>query len=313
MKPETSNLKSEIIASRSVGLGSSDAKMVAKIGKIKTLSDPDRQRLAIMVGKDEKRQFSTKATEFGNQIETHIYSIVLQKYPKAKSNPFYKSEKLSEQYGFAVFNHIDFEVETDQKLIWIECKATIKSYTQTLEDYREQISWHYMLLQEKAEKLNKKPVLMLAHYRVTDYESFNADNLTINEIERAFLPSIDFSGGLEILSETIKNGFDYQKQEELYAENLPAPVQEQMQKTQNYYRTIKHAEEQIAKFKERMLPIMQEQGIKAIKSDFLNLTYVAPTTTAVFDRQAFEKDHPDLFQKYIKTQNRKSYIILKYI
>jgi len=50
--------------------------MVTKIGKTKTLSDPDRQRLAIMLGKDEKRQFSTKATDFGNQIETHIYYSV---------------------------------------------------------------------------------------------------------------------------------------------------------------------------------------------------------------------------------------------
>jgi len=81
-----------------------------------------------MLGKDEKRQFSTKATDFGNQIETHICSIVLQKYPKAKSNPFYQSEKLSEKYGFAVFNHIDFEVETDRKLIWIECKSHHQKY-----------------------------------------------------------------------------------------------------------------------------------------------------------------------------------------
>jgi len=260
--------KSEIIEKRNVGLGSSDAKMFAKIGRTKRLSDPDRQRLAIMLGKDEKRQFSTQATQFGNQIETHIYSIVLQKYPKAKSNPFYQSERLTEQYGFGVFNHIDFEVETDQRLIWIECKATIKNYTQTVEDYREQIGWHYMLLQEKAEKLNKKPVFMLAHYRVTDYESFTADGLTITEIERAFIPKIDFSGGLEVVSETIKNGFDYQKQEELYADNLPAPVQEQLEGVRNWYQTIQHAEEQIAKFKERMLPIMQKQNIKAIKSDF---------------------------------------------
>jgi len=178
---------------------------------------------------------------------------VLQKYPKAKSNPFYQSEKLSEKYGFEVFNHIDFEVETDQKLIWIECKATTKNTTQTLYDYKEQLYWHEMLLSEKTEKLGKKPVLMLAHYHVLDYDHFNTERLTINTIVDADLVSkTDFSKGLEILSQTIKNGFDYQKQEELYADNLPAPVQEQMQKIQNYYQTIKHANEQIAKFKERV-------------------------------------------------------------
>jgi len=306
-----SQLKEQIIEKRSTGFGSSDAKMIAKVGRNQTLSEPDRQRIAIMLGKHEKRQFSTKATEYGNQIETQLYNIVLQKFPKAKSNPFYKSETLSQKYGFDVFNHIDFEVETDKKLIWIECKATIKSYVQTFEDYKQQFCWHQMLLTEKAEKLGKKPVLMFAHYHVNDYDSFNAERLMITEISPAFLPNTNFENGLQTIADTIKNGFDYQEQEELYAENLPAPLQEKMQEIQEYYQAIKQYEERIAKFKERMLPLMQEQKIKGIKSDFLNLTYVAPTQTTVFDKKEFEKNHPDLYQKYTKSQTRKAYILIK--
>jgi len=59
-----------------------------------------------------------------------------------------------------------------------------------------------------------------------------------------------------------------------------------------------------------MLPLMEQESYKSIKSDFLNITYVAPTQMAVFDKATFEKNHPDLYQKYIKIQNRKSYVII---
>jgi len=58
-----------------------------------------------------------------------------------------------------------------------------------------------MLLSEKAEKLGKQPVMMLAHYHVLDYDNFNAERLTINTLLDAELVNkTDFSKGLEILS-----------------------------------------------------------------------------------------------------------------
>ncbi len=102
--------KQDIIATRMGGLGSSDAKMVEKVGKIGKLAYADKERIAEMLGIIERRQFSTSATALGDLIENQMYEIVKELYPDAVSNPYYKS-KLSEEYGYDIFNHIDYEVE----------------------------------------------------------------------------------------------------------------------------------------------------------------------------------------------------------
>ena len=60
--------KNEILETRIGGLGSSDAKMCAKIGRNGVIGVSDRKRIAIMLGLDEQRQFTSAATEHGNFI-----------------------------------------------------------------------------------------------------------------------------------------------------------------------------------------------------------------------------------------------------
>jgi len=302
--------KEEIIQTRTGGLGSSDAKMVGKIGKNGGLSDADRQRIAIMLGLEQKKEFRSIPTDYGNFIEEKVFEIIKEKYTNAVSNPYFKSEISSKKYGFNIFNHIDYEVESNDMLIWIENKATKDSFDETLISYSEQLSWHNMLLNEKAELIGKFPVLMLSHYKVDEYsEVFIPENFRIKKIDVLHNRSF-FENGFEVISEAIKD-FKYEPKEELYAESLPAPINEKMQQIAMCIIELKKAEKQIDDFKERMKGLMSDNNVKSIANDFFKITLVGETITSSFDKKSFENEYPEIAKKFTKQVNKQSYIILK--
>jgi len=301
--------KTEIKKTRIGGLGSSDARMVAKIAKNGCLSDSDRQRIAIMLGIEEKPEFSTTATEYGNYIEDRVFEIIKQKYPNAVSNPFYQSEELSEKYGFGIFNHIDYEVEIKDKLIWIENKATKKTLDECYFEYQLQLSWHNMLLREKAQKLGKKPVLLFSHYFVDEYSEYFIDkNYTIKSV---FTPeSTVFEKGFEIISESIKD-FKYDKRETLYADNLPVSLQDKLFNIAECFKRITESEKQIENFKEKMLVLMSNSNVKSIQNDFFRINLINESITSNFDKKLFETENPELAKKYTRQSKRKAFITIK--
>jgi len=299
--------KNEIKQTRIGGLGSSDARMVAKIAKNGCLSDAVKQRIAIMLGLDENPEFSTEATEYGNLIEQNVFEILKSKYPNIVSNPYYKSENLSDMYGFGIFNHIDYEIETPKRLIWIENKATKKTFDETFWEYHYQLAWHQMLLNEKSKLINKTPVLMLSHYTVEEYNDvFNPDNFTLKpvhiEIGDSFLHK-----GFSIISEAIKD-FRYEKRESLYADNLPAPLQEKLSGIAECFKRISESEKQIENFKEKMLELMQKGNIKSIQNDFFKILLIGETVSTSFDTKLFQSENPDLAKKYLRQSKRKAFI-----
>jgi len=310
------NNKSEIISTRVGGLGSSDAKMVAKIAIRGALSDADKQRIAIMLGLEELKQFKSIPTEYGNYIEEVVFDTLKKKYPNAVSNPFYKSEILSQRYGFGIFTHIDYEVETEDKITWIEHKTTKSDFHETLHKYLTQLAWHSILLHEKAAALGKQPVLILSHYKVSDYDNFEPQNLEIKRLVNGsqfvyYLPKLDyFENGLKIISDAVKD-FNYEPREELYADNLPAPIQEKMQQIVYCLQEIKTAESMVEQFKERMKGIMSENNIKTIDNDYFRITLVKETMSNSFDKKAFEVEYPELSQKFTKQIQKSSYINIK--
>jgi hypothetical protein len=54
--------------------------------------------------------------------------------------------------------------------------------------------------------------------------------------------------------------------------------------------------------------MMEEQGIKKWECDEFTATYTEPGTTTKFDSTAFKKDHPDLYEQYLKESERKASI-----
>ena len=67
-------------------------------------------------------------------------------------------------------------------------------------------------------------------------------------------------------------------------------------------------EKQVKEFKAQLLMLMEERGVKKWECDEFTATYTEPGTTTKFDSTAFKKDHPDLYEQYLKESERKASI-----
>lgn len=301
-------MSEEIIKTRTGGLGSSDAKMVAKIGRNGFISESDKKRIAVMLGLEEPKQFSTHATEHGNFIEDCIFVHLKSKYPNAISNPYTENEKLSKKYGFKVFNHIDFEVQTKDKLIWFECKATNKDMISTANDYCDQLDYHFLIGLEKAKSLGLKFELHLVHYYDIEKEFiFDSDKMHIMYCD--FRKTNDIGVGLHVISKAIKD-FQYEKSDEFHVSDLPLIWQNECEQIQQILIRQKEEEAQIESFKERLKNIMQANNVKSIKNDFFGVTFVAETISTKLDSKKLKSEMPKIFEKYSKQSPVKSSIRL---
>lgn len=297
--------KEEILKTRQGGLGSSDALMIERIAIRGGLSDGDRQRVAELLGLAERKQFSTESTRLGDEIEMGIFEIIKTKYPQTKSNPYYKSDSMSEKYGFLISNHIDYEVENEKELIWIENKATKHTLETTLATYKSQLNWHYMLLKEKAKSKRKKPRLFLSHYQTNKSDSFSAENLNLYEIKNSNASLI--TKGLDVLKNEIK-GFVYSPKEELYAEYLPDSLREEFSQMGKIISEINENNKKLEEFKERMTELMLASNVKRITNDTFIITLFPSTKTSSFDKKSFGNKYPELLQEYTKQTDKKAYV-----
>lgn len=63
---------------------------------------------------------------------------------------------------------------------------------------------------------------------------------------------------------------------------------------------IKRLDEEKKRFNEKLVTLMEQQGIKSYENDYLKITYVAPTERKSFDSKAFLKDNPQYKGTYEK-------------
>lgn len=314
--------KEEIINTRVGGLGSSDAKMVVAIAERGQLNHSDRQRIAVMLGLAEKRQITTKAIELGNIIEDATFGILnnpksVEKMLDLKegtpfsiaSNPRYTIDL---PVDFRVSNHIDFEISTNDTLIWVEHKSTIHGISQALEDYKYQLAWHAMLGTDKALREGKKFKLFLSHYDTNEFDGeFNADKLSIIEVKPNLHLIDKICKGLLIINEQIPT-FEWQPNEGiLHASALPAEINDKCEIMADHLRKIKEMTEQVDTFKQRMCELMVANNVKSIVTDAFTITLVEQSVSTTFDKSKFAKEHPDMVAQYEKKQTRKPYVTIK--
>lgn len=319
--------KQEILQSRIGGLGSSDAAFVVRIGKRGTIEEADKFRLAVMLGIEETNIFSSRQTDLGNIIEERIFNFVQSKYPNAQSNPKYISKTLSQKYGFDILNHIDFQIITDNALIQVEHKSTIKSLAESYEQYKEQLYWHYLLGLEYANELGlSKYELRLSQYNTNEIDDIN--DFIINQSkyynfvladEKSFKNGQDNNlkeyilKGLQIISDCIvtnREEFErtYVKKETIDANTLPEKQLELITSMAKIVSDIESKNKELDAFKEKMYEVMKANNIKSIKNEYFTMTVVHETTSTTFDSKAFENDRPKMYKKYLKTSNKKGYL-----
>lgn len=298
--------KSEIIAARLGGLGSSDAKMVASVGRNKALTKTATDRISVMMGMEEKKQFSTEATAKGDYIESAVFWHLKRIYPDLVNNPRYTSDPLTAKYGFSVFTHIDFELSTDDRLIWMECKATTESLDKTKQTYKDQLNWHWMLLKEKAANLGVTPELWLVHYDTNTTGYFNPSAMTIQPLSLRSGSEILLEG-LSFISDAL---LDFKKDDsaDVTVESLPVEYNNMVTVVAGYMREIKEREAAVEVFKERLRDMMVEKGIKSIKNDSFSVVLIPETVSTTFDSKKLQAENPSVYEKYTKQTKKKAYI-----
>lgn len=303
--------KQEIIKTRTLGLGSSDAKMIASVGRTGQLNETAKKRIAEMLGLKERDEVSTYSMQIGNEIEQLIFESLTHyssDFCKVTSNPFYQSEELTDRFGFGIFNHIDVEMVMPKKIVWYEIKATIKDIDKTEDEYRYQLAWHWMLLAEKEMIENKNSVLMLAHYDTSEgVEVFEHSKINTKQISYVDCkPYIDeIIEGLDIVKDELKN-FVYEPKTETNGDNLPDEIQKLIPSINNLLRQAKEYQEKAEELKEKLKEAMEESGTDWVDNEMFKATYVKAGIQSRFDSKQLQKENPEIYSKYLKNSNVKS-------
>lgn len=307
------NYKNEIEQSRIGSLGSSDAAIVLKVGTdgIGALTDTDKYRLAVMTGQAERVDYKTAAMALGDQIEQTIFNILQKKFPQAQSNPRHEDEQFSKFYGFHILNHIDVEVETADRVIWYEIKASKYDTNEVLSNYEAQLQWHWMMLKKCFCNSGKHLQLHLVHYQTGKTEDFQAANISIREIKENSEIQSAFYGGLLALKDYIPN-FKYAKPEEMSIRLVDSEqVQSLREQAENAIVQIKLLEKQIDDWKAALRDYMLDNSIKKIYSDEYSITLTLPSVAQTFDSKRFKTEQPELYSQYLKETERAASVTIK--
>lgn len=305
------NYKDNIIATRVGSLGSSDAKMVAKIGRVGKLAYADKERLAVLTGQAEQHDFSNAATRNGDYIEQEIFKEIAAKWPEAKSNPLCVSTELSTSH-FDAINHIDIESVQGEYLVWYEVKASKYSTAQVKAEYEEQLKWHYCLLRERADLMHLTPALILVHYLVEDYDApYDPARVTMVPVSFKGDYMADIKKGLEVIDAELAGGFVWQPREELDATDLPETLQNKLAYITDRLREAAAIQAEVDAFKGGLLEACLARGIKSIKAEGWSAIVKEGYVSTRLNSSKLKADHPDLYEEYLSQSNVKPSITLK--
>lgn len=303
--------KTDIIETRSIGFGSSDAKMLASVGKNGKLTKTAEDRIAVMLKQKEKKNFSTPATDYGDFIENSIYAWI-KEHQKSKgyvfnSNPYYEIPDL--KYRFKCFNHIDIEAIKPQNVAWFEVKAVNDDLQKTLVKYKEQLEWHLWVLKSKYPSYNIK--LYLVHYHTKDKMSyFNPAHISLIEYTGNDKLKVKIISGLEYIDRIIDT-FRYSEPNKLGVSRLPEQLQKQLDEIYLFKKQESEMKVKIKNFTDKMNELMTDKNIDSIKTETILLTRIKETETKSVDLDYLEKHHPKVYKKCLTTKMKKGYVSLK--
>ena len=318
--------KQDIISTRKGYVGSSDAKMLAKIAEFGSVPKSAYERLAIVKGLIEATQIPyTDAVRFGDEMEQAIFEHLHAIDERYESNPKWVSKKYSRE-NVKCLTHPDIVLKDEgKKVLYIyEVKTSKFNYMQVRDAYKEQLYHHFALGQEVAQELGKgwKVRVCLAHYctnglDLSQPQVFDASRLTVKPVRQ--LEKYDIAKAMDIVNDFLQDFNEYYSGDEIEAAYLPEPVKMQFDIIAKVLVEIKEREQKVDEFKKRLYDFMLEKEIKNIKSDLYTISLVDATESKSFDYKRYIEDykaeHPrmasKLIKKYTKTSQRKGYVLIK--
>ena len=166
-------LENEIRSTRVGGFGSSDAEMIYNIGLRGSLTNGDRERIAVYLGLQASPEFSNEYTERGKRREQEVLEFLRKEHTDRTytSNPLYENKELTVISGIRCFTHIDIVEEREFSFFsWYEVKSTKESLYHTALRYRSQLWWHLWCMKDC---LGSSDGVYLLHYNEDGTDVFN--------------------------------------------------------------------------------------------------------------------------------------------
>ena len=318
--------KSDIIATRTGNVGSSDSKMLQQIAELGQVPTSAKKRLAIVKGFCENPNITTPAMRLGDYVEQMTFASLHSQDARWESNKFLKSEKYSRK-NCGCITHIDYWMQDDEKKVITigEQKATVHNYQQAYDEYKFQIYHHYLLTKEYANKIGYKVNVLFCVYDTNGIEEgheYDPSRLTVRKLRmlEKYSKSYHLSEAMDIIDNFLETFTKYYEQDEIDANLLPANVQSQFTEVAQFLREIKEREDKVAAFKTKLYGFLSERGIRKVACDDFSFTVVAPTQQISVDYKALftqeiEAKKPrvakQLKEKYKKTTNKKGYVVIK--
>ncbi|TLG72074.1 hypothetical protein [Culicoidibacter larvae] len=305
--------KTGIIESHKSGFGSSDAKNIIALTTNGVPNVGLQKRIHAIKHGIEKEQISTAAMRQGDAIEQQIYEMLRNanedENTNIESNPLWV---MPVEYPFSVFCHPDQVVITEDEILILENKASIKPIEYWKQEALYQVAWQYMCA--KAIYPDKNIRVRLVHYDTTDYVQFDASKINYFEFDVSYLIqfSILFNDSFEYLSQNWET-FEYLEGGELDLTVVDSnhPLQIQIKELEKAVLAEKKAKEEIANFREQLTEQMLNAGIKKIQSENMTVTLVNETVESRLDSKRLKLEQPEIAERYTKASIKKAFIKMK--
>lgn len=291
------NHKQEIEATRVGGFGGSDAKMFYKIGLkgLSSLNNTDKKRIRVAKGLDEYKPITVnEAMQRGHDFEDWY-----EKQPFAPLNAEREvaiSSMLAK--NFKTFAHADFYAKADKEVWELKC---VQNPENAYNDYFEQLQWYHLL--------GAKNVWLVICDSSLSFE--DGTYIYPKFIERDGHIIEIIKNGIKLLDDNWNN-LDLEVGEEWSESDLLPFEKHEIEVFADYLKEIKRLEELAEESKLKVFNFMKDNGIKSLKSDYYNVTFIPESTTATLDKKKLFTEHPEIKeQDYLKVSPKKAYITVK--
>ena len=110
-----------------------------------------------------------------------------------------------------------------------------------------------------------------------------------------------------LLADINDEPFDYEVDK-----GIPDFIEERLSTMVFLNERIKALNEQLGVLKKEVEDTMKEKDIKSVKTPYATFSYTLPKVTTSFDTKLFKEENQELYQKYIKEQNKQGYLTIKF-
>lgn len=271
---------SELANSHSYGFGGSDAQHWLSAGRNGVLSATAKERIKdVKWHRISTFNANTDAQKAGHDFEEKIANI----YPHFEKEK--RLEKvLRKTFKFYTYAHADFFNEGNV----YECKFVQKDIDKVVKQYQAQLQWYYMLGADNVYIIHGRGGVDEGIATIEDINIIKV--LQDKQMQREILQGLKIAQ--EYYDKLPSNEFE-DIQEDAELDNLC----EEVGNLQGAWNDI---ESQIKEKKEKILQLMKEKEIDKVSTENCNITYLCGGVRKSFDSTKFKKDHPDIYNEYIK-------------